>query len=172
MERRVLVAQIGAPHGVRGEVRLRSFTEAPAALVDYNPLQTEDGRSLVVRRLRPAKGMFVATLDGVETREAAAALANARLYIARDRLPEPEDEAWYHADLIGLAAVHVDGRPLGRVIAVHDFGAGDLLEIRLDLASRTALVPFTRENVPHVDLAGRRVEIAPPPGLIEEETGE
>lgn len=167
---RVLVAQIGAPHGVKGEVRLRVFTEEPEALLGYNPLQTENGRSLTVRRLQPAKGMFVASIDGVSDRDAAAMLTNARLYVPRERLPEPENEAWYHVDLIGLAALHVDGRRLGEVVAVQDFGAGDLLEIRLEGTRRTVFVPFTKQTVPLVDVAGGRVEIDPPPGLMDEES--
>jgi 16S rRNA processing protein RimM len=165
---RVLVARIGAPHGVRGEVRLSVFTEEPEALLAYNPLEMEDGRRLTVRRIKPAKATFVASIAGVESRAAAAALRNAPLYVPRARLPDPDEEAWYHIDLIGLSVYHVDGRKLGEVAAVQDFGAGDLLEIRLQAARRTLLVPFTRSNVPLVDVAGRRVEIDPPAGLMDE----
>src|SRR5262249_59312072 len=103
---RVCLGQIGAAHGVRGEVRLRSFTSDPAAIADYGPLETEDGRVLEIEALRPAKDHFVARLSGVRDRDAASALTNAMLYVPRERLPQTQDpDEVYHADLIGLAAV-------------------------------------------------------------------
>src|SRR5881628_2877724 len=127
---RILVGRIGAAQGLRGEVRLWSFTADPMAIKDYGPLEAEDGRSFAIESLRPGKKFLVARLAGVNDRTAAEALRNLDLYVPRARLPKPAAEEFYHADLIGLAAVTRDGRPLGTVVAVHDFGAGDLVEVR------------------------------------------
>jgi 16S rRNA processing protein RimM len=160
---RVCVAQIGAAHGIRGEVRLRSFTQDPMAVTSYGPLESEDGRQrFTIEALRPAKDHFVARLEGVGSREAAERLTNLRLYVARDRLPPiDEDETFYYADLVGLAAVTPDGAALGTVTAVHNFGAGDLIEIK-PATGETLLVPFTDAAVPEVDMKARRMVVVPP----------
>lgn len=162
MTGRVCIAQIGAAHGVRGEVRLRAFTEDPLSVRRYGPLETEDGRRFEIEAVRLAKDMLVARLKGVSNRDAAERLTNLRLYVARDRLPKPADGEFYHADLIGLAAVTAAGAPFGTVKAVHNFGAGDLLEIEPAGGGATMLLPFTEAVVPMVDIAGRRVVVAPP----------
>lgn len=171
--RRVCVAQIGAPHGVRGEVRLKPFTADPLAVGRYGALESEDGtRRFEIVALRPAKDMLIARLKGVADRDAAEALRHQRLYVARDRLPAAEADEFYHADLIGLAAVAPDGRALGTVVAVPNFGAGDLLEIAPP-GSASLLVPFTKAVVPEVDLAGGRIVVEPPELAVpEDETGE
>jgi len=162
---RVCLGQIGAPHGVRGEVRLRSFTADPAAITSYGPLETEDGRVLEIEALRPAKDHFVATLAGIADRNAAERLTNVKLYVPRERLPKPEEpDEYYHADLIGLAAVDRAGNPLGSVIAVHNFGAGDLIELRRGEGEPTELLPFDAVTVPEVDLAARRLVVELPAG--------
>jgi 16S rRNA processing protein RimM len=160
---RICVAQIGAAHGVRGEVRLRSFTEDPLAFAGYGPLESEDGaRRFEIESLRPAKDHFVARLSGVADRNAAEALTNLRLYVPRDRLPPIEDdETYYHADLIGLAAVTPDGAPLGKVTAVHNFGAGDVVEIRPNGGGEPLMVPFTDTTVPSVDIGAGRMVVLP-----------
>src|SRR5690242_5752674 len=133
----VCLGQIGAPHGVRGEVRLRSFTAEPEAIAAYGPLQTEDGRTIKIESLRSAKDHFVAALSGIHDRDAAAQLANAKLYVPRERLPQLADpEEFYHSDLIGLAVVDRAGQRLGHVLAIHNFGAGDLLEVRFDASNK------------------------------------
>jgi 16S rRNA processing protein RimM len=156
---RICLGQIGAAHGVRGEVRLRSFTAEPAAIANYGPLESEDGRIFEIKTMRPAKDHFVATLAGVDDREAAQALTNVKLYVPRERLPQPDTaDEFYHADLIGLAAVDRRGQTLGTVIAIHNFGAGDLIEVRLVDSDKTELVSFNELNVPTIDLgAGRLV---------------
>ena len=152
------MAQIGAPHGVRGEVRLRSFTEDPMALTGYGPLEAEDGsRAFEVEALRPAKSVLVARFAGVTNRDAAAELRNLKLYVPRARLPEPEDEAYYHRDLIGLVAVDADAAVLGRVSAMQNFGAGDLIEIAPAAGGPSVLLPFTKAYVPVVDIPAGRV---------------
>ena len=164
MADRVCVAQIGAAHGVRGEVRLRSFTQEPSDVTSYGPLESEDGaRRFEIEALRPAKDHFVARLKGVADRDAAEALTNIRLYVPRDRLPPTEDdETFYHADLIGLAAVTEGGAPLGTVTAVHNFGAGDVIEIAPAGGGEALLVPFTDTNVPAIDVAAGRMVVVPP----------
>jgi 16S rRNA processing protein RimM len=161
---RICVAQIGAAHGVRGEVRLRSFTEDPAAFNSYGPLESEDGtRRFEIEALRPAKDHFVARIAGVADRSAAEKLTNIRLYVPRDRLPPVEDDdTFYQSDLIGLAAVTPDGATLGTVKAVMNFGAGDIVEILPADGGASLMVPFTVEAVPTVDLAGRRIVVVPP----------
>ncbi len=153
MTDRVCVAQIGAAHGIRGEVRLRSFTEDPLAVTSYGPLESEDGRQrFEIEALRPAKDCFVARLAGVADRNAAEQLTNIKLYVSRDRLPPAEDGEFYHADLVGLAVVTPDGAPLGTVTAVLNFGAGDILEIK-PASGEALLVPFTDAAVPDIDMA-------------------
>ena len=164
---RVCLGQIGAAHGVRGEVRLRSFTSDPAAIADYGPLETEDGRVLEIEALRPAKDHFVARLSGIGDRDAASALTNTKLYVPRERLPRTEDpDEFYHADLIGLAAVDRAGKTLGTVVAIHNFGAGDLIEVRPVEGGMTVMLPFTDTVVPAVDVAGGRIVVDPPAGAF------
>jgi 16S rRNA processing protein RimM len=160
---RICVAQIGAAHGLRGEVRLRSFTQDPAAVSSYGPLESEDGaRHFEIEALRPAKDHFVARLAGVADRDAAEKLTNLKLYVSRDRLPPIEDdETFYHADLVGLTAVTPDGAPLGTVTAILNFGAGDLVEIKPQGGGEALMVPFTDAAVPEIDIAAGRMVVVP-----------
>ena len=158
----ICVARIGAAHGVRGAVKLWTFTEDPLAVKAYGPLLTKDGaRQFEVTHAREAKGHLVATLKGIATREDAERLNGLELYIAREKLPATDENEYYHADLIGLAAVDAGNEPLGRVIAIHNFGAGDIIEISPQ-SGATMLLPFTNAVVPSVDLAGGRVVIELP----------
>jgi len=159
---RVCVARVGAPHGVRGEVKLWSFTADPAAVGGYGPFQTEDGRAVEIDALRPAGDCFVARLKGVADRDAAAMLRNKDLYVPRERLPAPDADEFYLADLVGLAVMDRDGKKLGTVMAVHDFGAGPVLEFRPDAGGDTVMLPFTEQIVPVVDVAGGRLMVVPP----------
>jgi 16S rRNA processing protein RimM len=159
---RVLIAQIGAAHGVRGEVRLKPFTEDPLSVARYGALETEDGRRFEIEAVRPAKDMLVARLKGVADRSAAEALTHLRLYVAREKLPQPAEDEFYHADLVGLTAETASGEAFGVVKAVHNFGAGDLLEIEPANGGTTVLLPFTQATVPAIDLAGRKIVVAPP----------
>jgi 16S rRNA processing protein RimM len=158
----VCVAQIGAPHGVRGAFRLRCFTEVPRNVAAYGPVHDEAGAPLfALRILAEAKGGLIAAAPGIEDRDAAEALRGLRLYVPRERLPATEEDEFYHEDLVGLAARAPDGTPLGRVIAVHNHGAGDILELELE-PGRTELVPFTRDAVPAVDLTAGTVDVVLP----------
>ncbi len=155
----VCVARIGAAHGVRGAVKLWTFTEDPFAVRHYGPLQTKDGkRQFEVAQAREAKDHLVATFKGITTRDEAERLNGLELYVLREKLPETEDDEYYHADLIGLAAGTSGGEPLGRVVAVHNFGAGDIIEIAPPKGA-TMLLPFSNAVVPTVDIAAGRVVI-------------
>jgi 16S rRNA processing protein RimM len=162
MPDKVCVARIGAAHGVRGAVKLWSFTEDPFAVKDYGPLSTKDGaRQFEATTVRAAKDHLVATFKGVNTRDEAERLNGVELYIPRDKLPATEDDEYYCADLIGLAAVTTADQPIGRVVAIHNFGAGDIIEIA-PAAGATMLLPFSNAVVPTVDIAGGRVVIELP----------
>ena len=154
MTDRVCVGAIAGAFGVRGEARLKSFCAEPADLGSYSPLTSEDGRAFDIKIVRAIKGGFAARLSGVVTREDAEALRGTALYAPRDRLPALPDDEFYHADLIGLTVVDTGGVELGRVRAVHDFGAGDMLDVQ---GKTEHLIPFTRAAVPTVDLAAGRV---------------
>lgn len=166
MTDRVCLGAIAGSFGVRGEVRLKSFCADPGAIGDYGPLSTEDGdRSFTVQVTRAVKGGFAARLSGIATKEAADALKGLRLYAPREALPEPDEDEFYHADLIGLTALDTGGETLGRVKAVLNHGAGDLLELQRP-GGETVLVPFTLTVVPTVDLSGGRLIVDPPEGLL------
>jgi 16S rRNA processing protein RimM len=165
----VCVARIGAAHGVRGAVKLWTFTEDPFAVTRFGPLATKDGaRAFEVANAREAKGHLVATLKGVTTRNEAERLNGIELYVAREKLPATDDDEYYHADLIGLAAVTAADEPLGKVIAIHNFGAGDIIEIAPPKGA-TMLLPFTNAVVPTVDIPGGRVVIELPAEIEGEE---
>lgn len=158
------MAEIGAPHGVRGAVRLTVFAEDPLGLRRYNPFETDDGRTFRIRSLKTVGKGVVAEIEGVTDRDAAAALRGLALSVPRSRLPRPDEDEFYHVDLVGLEARLVTGEVLGRVRGVADFGAGDVLEIA---GEEVVMVPFTRAVVPQVDIAGGFLAIDPPPGLLE-----
>jgi 16S rRNA processing protein RimM len=167
----VLLGEFGRAHGLNGEVRLKSFTAEPAAIAAYGPLVTADGRTLALTGVRPAPGstpgLLVAGVAGVTTRDAAETLTRVRLFVARDKLPPPGEDEFFLADLIGLSAEAPDGRVLGTVAAVPNFGGGDLLEIAPAGRGPSALLPFTKAFVPLVDMAGRRVVVDAPDDLFE-----
>jgi len=161
---RICVARIGAAHGVRGEVKLWSFTEDPAAVAHYGPLETQDGtRCFEIETLRAAKDHFVARIAGVNDRDAAEKLRNIELYIPRARLPKIEEaDTFYHADLVGLDAVTPDGARVGTVHALHNFGAGDIIEIAPAGGGDPLMLPFNETTVPKIDVAARQIVVVPP----------
>ena len=170
MVSRIVLATIGAPHGIRGEVRVKSFTSDPTSLGGYGPLFAADGRSFEIERLRPLKGStLVVKFRGIDDRTAAQALNGLELSVERSALPPAEAGEYYHADLVGLEAYGVDGKPLGRVAAVQNFGAGDILEIAPPVGA-SLLVPFTNAAVPDIDIpAGRLTIVLPTETEVEEE---
>ncbi|MFM9941947.1 MAG: ribosome maturation factor RimM [Hyphomicrobiaceae bacterium] len=160
---RILLGRIKAAHGIRGEVLVTSFADVPEDVAAYGPLASKDGKrhfELSVIRVTP-KGVVV-RIKGVNDRNAVEALRGTELYVARDQLPAPEDGVFYHSDLIGLDAVAPDGTAIGHIIAVDNFGAGDLVEIRLAGSNKTEFVPFTDACVPSVDLVASRVTVVLP----------
>jgi 16S rRNA processing protein RimM len=168
--RMVLLGRISGAQGLRGEVRIATFTETPENIAAYGPLTASDGRTFRITALRPHKGAnVVARLEGVTDRTGAELLRGLELFVARDCLPPAEDGEWYVSDLIGLPAFTPDGAEMGIVTSMQNFGAGDLLEIRPPAASgeegkvqATLLVPFTEAAVPEVDITGRRVVVVLP----------
>ena len=160
---RICLGAIAGAHGVRGLVKIKSFTEEPADLTAYGPLGDETGeRRFEIAVTGQAKGLLVARIEGVADRDAAQNLRGVRLYVDRAALPAPEEtEAYYHADLIGLAAEDPQGQPLGRIAAVENYGAGDYLEIA-PLEGAPLLVPFTQAAVPLIDIEAGRVVVALP----------
>jgi 16S rRNA processing protein RimM len=163
----ILLGIVGAPHGVRGEVRIKTFTGDPLGIAGYGPLSDDKGRSFEITDIRPAKEVVVARLKGVTTREAAEALNGTELFVARDKLSAGEDEdEFLHADLIGCSVVGPDGTVLGSVTVVENYGAGDLLDIETP-DGRSVLMPFTKAFAPRIDIAARRIEAEPPLGLFE-----
>jgi 16S rRNA processing protein RimM len=184
---RICVGRIGAAHGTSGEVKLWPFTAEPGAVADYGALETADGaRRLEIASLRPAKDFLIARFKGVADRTSAERLRNIDLYVPRERLPAPAPDEFYYADLIGLAVEDGTGAKLGAIVAVHNYGAGNLLEIARGNASaasvangdhaaanaagrvsgETVLIPFTAAMVPTVDIAGGRVIVDPQAGLL------
>ncbi|KJS40257.1 MAG: hypothetical protein VR70_06095 [Rhodospirillaceae bacterium BRH_c57] len=166
---RVCVGVIVGPHGIRGQVRVKSFTAEPEDIAAYGPVVDEFGaRTFTLNVVGRSKGVVLCALKGVDDRNAAEMLRGVRLHVDRAVLPPPdEDDEFYHADLIGLRVEFSDGVVLGRVAAVYDFGAGDILEVRADNGGVT-MVPFTREAVPTIDMAGGRLIAERLAGLIED----
>jgi 16S rRNA processing protein RimM len=166
----VCVARIGAAHGVRGAVKLWTFTGDPRAVERYGPLMTKDGaRQFEIESVREAGDHLVATFKGVATRNDAEKLNGIELYVPREKLPATDDDEYYHADLIGLAAVNPANEPLGRVVGIHNFGAGDIIEIAPPKGA-TMLLPFTNAVVPTVDIEGGRVVIELPQEIEGEDS--
>jgi 16S rRNA processing protein RimM len=157
----IVLAVVGAPHGVKGEVRLKSFAADPMSIRDYGKLFAEDGRAFEIERMRPAKDILVAKFRGGDDRAAAAKLTGLQLGINRSALPPAEADEFYHADLIGLEAFDASGKSLGHVVAVHNYGAGDIIEIAPPKRP-SMLVPFTKANVPDIDIAAGRLVVVPP----------
>jgi 16S rRNA processing protein RimM len=166
----ILLATIGAAHGVKGEVRVKSFAAVPATLADY-VLHSEYGRMFEIERLHPAKGVLIVKFRGIDDRNAAEALNGTALYVERDALAPPDDDEFYHADLIGLTATTPAGEALGTVVAVYDHGAGDFLEIAPSRGA-SLLIPFTKICVPEIDLgAAHLVVVLPQEGEPSEDGG-
>lgn len=160
---RVLLGHISTAHGIRGEVIIKSYTDDPVAIAGYGPLSDKTGqRTFEIETARAAKKGVIARLAGIRDRNAAEALRGTELYVDRDKLPEPDEDEIYHADLVGLIARRADGTEVGEVVALQNFGAGDLLEIRLAGQRRTEFVPFNEAFVPDIDIEARRLVVIMP----------
>jgi 16S rRNA processing protein RimM len=159
----ILLGVFGAAHGVRGELRLKSYTADPMAIARYGPLTAEDGRVFELRAARPYKAdMLIVSVKGVDDRDAAERLVNLELHAPRQALGSTGEDEFFHADLIGLTAVAEDGASIGRVVALHDFGAGDILEVAPGGGGATRYYPFTKAVVPRIDLGAGRLVLVPP----------
>lgn len=166
----IQMAVIGAAHGIKGELRVKTFTGDPLALADYGPLYAKDGRAFEIAAIRPANEVVVVRFKGVNDRNAAEALTNTELFVDRSALPDDGEESeFYHTDLVGLAVRDESGEPVGKVFAVQNFGGGDILEIQYQ-GRKGVLIPFTKAAVPVVDVAGGFVAIdTVAAGLVEDE---
>ena len=168
----IQMAVIGAAHGIKGELRVKTFTADPLALGDYGPLYTKDGRAFEIAAIRPAKDVVVVRFKAIADRNAAEALTGTELFVDRSMLPAADDDEFYHADLAGLAVKDNDGTVLGKVVAVQNFGGGDILDVTLG-GRKGVLIPFSKAAVPEVSIAGGFVIIDPiAAGLVEDNDGE
>ncbi|WP_421927864.1 ribosome maturation factor RimM [Neoaquamicrobium sediminum] len=172
-EKSVQMAVIGAPHGVKGEVRVKTFTGDPLALGDYGPLRAADGRIFTVAATRPAKTVVVVRFKEIASREAAEAVTGTELFIDRSALPDDlDDDEFYHADLIGLAVRDETGSSIGKVAAIQNFGGGDIVEVAL-ASRRTVMIPFTLAAIPEISVRDGFIRIdSAGAGLVEEDDGE
>ncbi len=170
MPRDILLGVIIGAQGLKGEVKVKTFTESPEKLGAYGPLHTKDGRVFGIASVRAAKDIAIATFKGIDGREAAERLKGVELYVARDALSAPGSEEFYHADLVGLRAEDTEGRAMGVVRALHNFGAGDVIEILRDDGDEVFL-PFTREVAQQIDIEGGRIVIAAPEEVEAGEKG-
>lgn len=166
----ILMAVIGAAHGIKGEVRVKSFAADPTALGDYGPLRARDGRVFTVKTVRPAKEVVIVRFAEVADRNVAETLSGVELYVDRAALPDDlEEEEFYHADLVGLEVIDENDAAVGTVLAVHDFGAGDIIEVRPG-SGKSLMIPFTRAAVPDISLSKRRMRIdSQAAGLVDDE---
>ncbi len=172
MAGRILVGRFGAAHGVRGEVRLQSFTGDPEAIGAYGPLAGSDGLIYRLKSLRPVRdNLLVARVEGIADRDAAERLTHVELTLDRSVLPPPDEEEFYVADLVGLEAVTLDGATLGTIVDVPNYGGGDLVEVRPSAGGESLLFAFTKAVVPSVDTGGRRVTIVPPAEVEGDDEG-
>lgn len=157
-----MLGVITGAHGVRGEVKVKTFTADPRAIARYGALSDAAGtRSFALKPRGSARGQVIAAIDGVDTRDAAEALKGVELFVARDRLPRPRRGETYIVDLVGLAAVAADGTAIGRVTRVVNYGAGDVLEIERP-GAEALLLPFAAPMVGDVDIENGRVVVSPP----------
>ncbi len=160
--RRILLGHISDAHGIKGEVLIKTHTGAPEAVAGYGALTDAQGRAFEIRLVRTTPKGVVARVKGVTDRAAAEALKGTELFTTRENLPDPDEDEFYHADLVGLAAIGPDGAALGTVTAVANHGAGDIIEIALAGSRRTELVPFAKAYVPEVDLARGQIVVRLP----------
>ncbi len=168
----VQMAVIGAAHGIKGELRVKTFTGDPLALGDYGPLHARDGRAFEIETMRPAGEMVVVRFKGIGDRTAAEGLTGTELFVDRSTLPPEEEDEFYHADLIGLSVRDETGTEAGRVNAVQNYGGGDILEITFR-GRKGMLIPFSQAAVPEVNVAGRFIRIDPvAAGLTDEDENE
>lgn len=168
---RVAVGVFGAPHGVRGEIKIKSYTGDPLAIADYTPLTDQSGqRRFILKKARSLKDdLLIVTVEGVADRDAAAKLTNLELYASREYMPEAEEDEFYYADLIGLKAIDEHDAEIGVVLTLHNFGAGDIIEIKPNTGGPSLMLPFTKKIVPSIDLEKGSLTLVMPEEIAGEE---
>lgn len=165
----ICVGAIMGAYGVRGEARIKSFCADPAAIDSYNPLTTKDAsQNFTIKITRPVKGGFAAKIAGFKHKEQIDALKGTTLFVARHVLPNLKDDEFYHTDLVGLKVLDTSGATIGTVHSLQDHGAGDLLEIKAAMSNESFFIPFTKANVPTIDMTLGQMIIDPPHGLLPE----
>lgn len=164
-DQKILLAQIGAAHGIKGEVRVKPFGDADM-LDQYGKLETADGQKFRIKRMRPQKNLLVVKFEGINSRNEAEALNGIELYIDRAKLPEPEEDEFYVSDLVGLTVVNASGQEIGVIKDVPNFGAGDMLEIR-PTSGTDYYLPFSEEVVPEINFSSSTVTVIPPAEVSE-----
>jgi 16S rRNA processing protein RimM len=164
---RVCLGIIVGSKGLRGEVKVKSYTDDPQDVAAYGPVFTDDNRTLTLTATGSGKGVVIAKVDGVDDRTQAEALKGLKLHVDRSALPPPGADSLYQADLVGLQAERTDGESLGTVVAFHNFGAGDVMEVQSD-GGESVLIPFTEEAIAEVDMTGHRILVTPMPGLFDD----
>ncbi|WP_417579123.1 ribosome maturation factor RimM [Pelagibacterium sp.] len=168
-ENLILMGRIGAAHGIKGEVRITAFTEAPLAIADYNPLETDrPGLTISIAKARLAKNVVIATLKDISDRNDAETLNGVSLYVSRDRLEEPDEDEFYYADLIGLEVRLADGTVMGTISSIENFGSDDLLDVKRADTGKSVYLPFTRAVVPELCIADGYVVAEPPQGWLDD----
>lgn len=173
MSDRIILGHIATVHGIRGEVVIKSYTQDPGDIAAYGPLSDDKGeRRFVIESVRVTPKGVVARIKGVTDRNSAEALRGIALTVAREALPEASGDEFYHADLIGMTAVDPEGQVIGKVLAIHNFGAGDLMELQLTGVKQTELVPFTDPVVPTIDIKAKRLTVIMPVLVGEPEPAE
>ncbi len=160
---------IVGPHGIKGVVRVKSYTEIGESIADYGPLHDKEGNSFDLKLIGQSKGMVLVSIRGVATRTQAEALKGTELFIPRNRLPNTGEDEFYYADLIGLIVYERHGQKVGVVVAMHNFGAGDIVEIAMDGLENTILIPFNNDTVPDIDLITQKMIVEIPAGLLGDE---
>ena len=167
----ILMASIGGPHGTKGEVRVKAFGDDPMTLDQYGSLYAKDGRKFKITRMRPSKTVLIVKFKGINFRDEAQALNGTELYIDRSMLPDDmEEDEFYVSDLVDCQVLDTDGNPIGSVLAVVNFGAGDLIEIQQSGSGQTLMLEFTQKNVPEIDLVEKRIVVDPPVEVSERDT--
>lgn len=165
----VLVGVIVGAHGIKGEVKLKSFTSEPLSIGRYSPLQSSSGQSFEITKLKAAKDDFIASLEGVSDRNQAETLKGVELFVAREKLPKLKARETYAHDLLGLDVVLENGSTLGKLVGMPNYGAGDLLEVAVDGNSETVLIPFTNAFVPQDDFSNGSITVLLPEGYLDAE---
>lgn len=167
----ILMAKVGAPHGIKGEVRVKAFGD-PEMLDEYGELRDSSGRTFKIKRMRAQKNVLVVKFEGINTRSEAEVLNGTELFVSRDSLPELQDEdEFYISDLAGLAVKNPEGDVIGKVIAIQNFGAGDLIEIAPTGGGETYYLAFTRETVPEINVPEGWLQANPPPETVAGKPG-